>query len=59
MDLGMDEVTANAAALETMGMNEETYAQAVADACETNAENMTYAAEEGANAQVSSLSQLA
>jgi phenylalanyl-tRNA synthetase alpha subunit len=58
LDLGMDEVTANAAALETMGVNEEEYSQLVADACETNATNMTYAAEDGANAQVASLGQL-
>lgn len=59
MDLGLDEVAANAAALETMGMNEETYSQAVADACETQAENMGNASEDGANMQAASLTQLA
>lgn len=59
MDLGLDEQTANAAALETMGLNEEEYAKLVADACQTNAENQAISAENGANAQVSSLSQLA
>lgn len=58
MDLGMDEVAANAAALETMGMNEETYSQAVAAACENQATNMEYAAEDGANAQATTLTQL-
>jgi hypothetical protein len=55
MDLGMDEVNANKAALETMKMNEDEYAAYVADACENQAKNMSYAAEAGANAQVDSL----
>jgi hypothetical protein len=50
MDLGMDEVNANKAALETMKMNEDEYAAYVADACENQAKNMSYAAEAGANA---------
>lgn len=58
LELGMDEVQANAAALETMGLNEETYAQMVADSCEAQAENMAYASEDGANAQMDGLSQL-
>ena len=58
MDLGLDEVAANAAALETMNMNEEEYSKAVANACETNATNVGQSAEDGANAQVDALGQL-
>ena len=58
IDLGLDETTANAAALDTMGLNEEEYAKLVADKCETNALNMQQSAEDGANAQVASLGQL-
>ena len=56
--LGLDETAANAAALETMGMNEEEYSRAVAESCENQADNMEGAAEDGANAQVSALGQL-
>jgi hypothetical protein len=58
MDLGMDQVEANKAALETMQMNEDQYAKAVAQSCENQAQNMAYAAEAGANAQVDSLKQI-
>ena len=58
MDLGMDQVEANKAALETMQMNEDQYAAAVAESCENQAQNMAYAAEAGANAQVDSLKQI-
>lgn len=58
IDLGLDEVAANKAALETMGLNEQTYSDMVANACETNATNMTYAAEDGANAQSDALTQI-
>ena len=58
IDLGLDETTANAAALETMGVNEEEYSQLVADACKKNAENMEQSSEDGANAQVATLGQL-
>jgi hypothetical protein len=33
-----------------MGLNEEEYSKLVADACQTNATNMAYAAQDGANA---------
>ena len=58
MDLGMDQVEANKAALETMKMNEDEYSKAVAASCENQAQNMAYAAEAGANAQVDSLKQI-
>lgn len=58
IDSGLDEVAANKAALETMNMNEQEYSEAVADACETNAQNVAYAAEDGANAQGDALTQM-
>lgn len=58
MDLGMDQVEANARALETMQMNEDEYSNYVADACKNQAENIAYSAEAGANAQMNSLQQI-
>ena len=58
IDSGLDEVAANKAALETMNMNEQEYSKAVAEACETNAQNVAYAAEDGANAQGDALTQM-
>ena len=59
MDLGMDEVNADKAALETMGLNEEEYTNLVAEAAEVNANNQIDAAESGGKAQSSVLSKLA
>lgn len=59
IDLGMDEVNADAAALRTMGLNEEEYTDLVAKAAEKNANNQIDAAEEGGKAQTSALSKLA
>ena len=59
MDLGMDEVNADKAALETMGLNEEEYTELVADAATINANNQIDASEEGGKAQTSALSKLA
>lgn len=59
MDLGLDEAEANAAALETMGINEQEYTDLVAAASEKNAQNQVNASKDGGNAQASALSQLA
>jgi hypothetical protein len=50
MDLGLDEVEANTAALETMGINEEEYTDLVAAAAEKNAQNQINASKDGGNA---------
>jgi hypothetical protein len=50
MDLGMDEVNADKAALETMGLNEEEYTNLVAEASEKNANNQIDASEAGGKA---------
>ena len=59
MDLGMDEVNADAAALETMGLNEEEYTNLVAEAAEKNANNQIDSSEAGGKAQSQALSKLA
>jgi hypothetical protein len=39
LECGLDEVAANAAALDTMGLNEEEYSKLVSEATSRNAEN--------------------
>ena len=59
MDLGLDEVEADAAALTSMGLNQEEYTDLVAAAAEKNAENQIDSSEEGGKAQANILTQLA
>ena len=58
IDCGMDEVAAQKAALDTMGLNEQEYSELVANAVTRNAENQIAASEQAATGQVSVLSQL-
>ena len=58
IDLGLDEVAAQKAALDTMGLNENEYSELVANAHTRNAENQIKSAEQGATGQVSVLGQL-
>jgi hypothetical protein len=58
MGLGMDEVNADKAALETMGLNQEEYTDLVAEAATINANNQIDSSEEGGKAQASVLSKL-
>lgn len=58
IDCGMDEIAAQKAALDTMGLNEEEYSELVANATTRNAENQIESAEQAATGQVSVLSQL-
>ena len=59
MDLGMDEVEADTAALKTMGLNEKQYTDLVAEAATKNSQNQISAVKEGGEAQVKTLSKLA
>lgn len=58
IDCGMDEMAAQKAALDTMGLNEQEYSELVANAVTRNAENQIAASEQAAEGQVSVLSQL-
>ena len=58
IDCGMDEMAAQKAALDTMGLNEQEYSELVANAVTRNAENQIAASEQAATGQVSVLSQL-
>ena len=58
IDLGLDEVAAQKAALDTMGLNETEYSTLVANASSRNAENQIKSAEQGASGQASALSKL-
>ena len=58
MDLGLDEVAAQKAALDTMGLNEIEYSELVANAHSRNAENQIESAEQGATGMLGALSKL-
>lgn len=58
IDCGVDEATAQKNTLEAMGLNEEQYAQIVADVSETNAKKMTESSAEGAKNSISALEKL-
>lgn len=58
IDQGMDEVAAQKAALDTMGLNETEYSELVANAYSRNAENQIASAEQGASGQVGALGKL-
>lgn len=58
IECGMDEVSANKAALDTMGLNEEEYSRLVAEANSRNADNQAKSAELGATAQTTVLGKL-
>ena len=55
---GLDEVAANKAALNTMGLNEEEYSELVANSYSRNAANQIKSAEQGASGQSSVLGKL-
>ena len=56
IDCGMDEMAAQKAALDTMGLNEQEYSELVANAVTRNAENQIEASEQAAEGQISVLS---
>jgi TP901 family phage tail tape measure protein len=58
IDCGLDEVAAQKAALDTMGLNEAEYSELVANSYSRNAENQIESAEQGASGQASALSKL-
>jgi hypothetical protein len=58
IDSGMDEVAAQKAALDTMGLNETEYSELVANATKRNAENQIESSEQGATGQAGALSKL-
>lgn len=58
IDCGVSEAEAQKNTLEAMGLNEEQYAQIVADVSETNAKNMTESSAEGAKNSISALEKL-
>ena len=58
IDSGLDEVAANKAALNTMGLNEEEYSELVANSYSRNAANQIKSAEQGASGQSSVLGKL-
>ncbi len=58
IDLGLDEVAAQKAALDTMGLNETEYSELVANAHTRNAENQIASAEQGASGMAGALSKL-
>lgn len=58
IDCGLDEVAAQKAALDTMGLNETEYSELVANAHTRNAENQIASAEQGASGMAGALSKL-
>jgi TP901 family phage tail tape measure protein len=58
VDCGLDEVAAQKAAMDTMGLNEAEYSELVANAATRNAENQIESSEQAATAQVGVLGKL-